>query len=43
MSREPAGLPVDTTQLGDASELTTRTLAGPLRSLVRAIGAGMAI
>jgi TRAP transporter 4TM/12TM fusion protein len=43
VSREPAGLPVDTTQLGDASELTTRTLAGPLRSLVRAIGAGMAI
>lgn len=43
MSREPGGLPVDTTQLGDASELTTRTLAGPLRSLVRAIGAGMAI
>lgn len=43
MSREPAGLPVDTAQLGDASELTTRTLAGPLRSLVRAIGAGMAI
>ena len=43
MSKEPAGLPVDTTQLGDASELTTRTLTGPLRSLVRAIGAGMAI
>ncbi|MGH2398928.1 MAG: TRAP transporter permease, partial [bacterium] len=40
--REPAGLPVDTTQLGDASELTTRRLTGPLRSLVRAIGAGMA-
>ena len=43
MSERPAGLPVDTSQLGDASELTVRSLHGPLRSLVRAVGAAMAI
>ena len=42
-TEQPAGLPVDTSQLGDASELTVRSLHGPLRSLVRAVGAGMAI
>ncbi|HET6946555.1 MAG TPA: TRAP transporter fused permease subunit [bacterium] len=43
MSQDAAGLPVDTSQLGDASELTVRSLHGPLRSLVRAVGAAMAI
>jgi len=43
VSNAASGLPVDTSQLGDASELTTRALTGPLRSLVRAIAAGMAI
>jgi len=43
VSEQPTGLPVDTSQLGDASELTVRSLHGPLRSLVRAVGTAMAI
>ncbi|HET6781433.1 MAG TPA: TRAP transporter permease [bacterium] len=44
MSQEPSGLPVDTSQLGDASELTrSRPLGGALRLLVRAVAAAMAI
>lgn len=42
MSVEP-GLPVDTTKLGDASELTVRPLAGTLRAIVQAVAATMAI
>ena len=43
MSNSPSGLPVDTSQLGDASELTVRSLHGPLRALVQAVAAAMAI
>ena len=43
MSTEPPGLPVDTSKLGDASELTIRTLYGALRALVQAVAAAMAI
>jgi len=42
VSVEP-GLPVDTTKLGDASELTVRPLAGTLRAIVQAVAATMAI
>jgi len=42
-SAPSGGLPVDTSKLGDASELTIRSLHGPLRSLVRAVGAAMAL
>ena len=43
MNQDAAGLPVDTSQLGDASELTVRSLHGALRALVRAVAAAMAI
>ena len=43
MSNSTSGLPVDTSQLGDASELTVRSLHGPLRALVQAVAAAMAI
>ncbi|MGQ0550311.1 MAG: TRAP transporter permease [Armatimonadota bacterium] len=43
MSGETTGLPVDTSQLGDASEISTRTLYGSLRALVQAVAAAMAI
>ena len=43
MSTEPPGLPVDTSKLGDASELTIRTLYGALRALLQAVAAAMAI
>lgn len=43
MSQGPTALPVDTSQLGDASELTVRRLDGALRTLVRAVAAAMAI
>ncbi len=43
MSAETAGLPVDTSQLGEASEITTRTLYGSLRVLVQAVATAMAI
>ncbi|HEU5299966.1 MAG TPA: TRAP transporter permease, partial [bacterium] len=43
MSQGPTGLPVDTSQLGDASELTVRRLDGALRTLVRAVAAVMTI
>ncbi|MCL6553649.1 MAG: hypothetical protein K6W08_11115, partial [Firmicutes bacterium] len=39
----PAGLPVDTSQLGEVVELPTRTLSPRLHALVRAIAAAMAI
>jgi TRAP transporter 4TM/12TM fusion protein len=40
---EPAGLPVDTSRLGEVVELPTRTLSPRLHALVRAIAAAMAI
>jgi len=43
LSNSTSGLPVDTSQLGDASELTVRSLHGPLRALVQAVAAAMAI
>jgi TRAP transporter 4TM/12TM fusion protein len=40
---QPTGLPVDITQVGDTSEIRTRTLRGVLLLLVQAIGVAMGV
>jgi TRAP transporter 4TM/12TM fusion protein len=40
---QPTGLPVDITQIGDTSEIHTRTLRGVLLLLVKALGVAMAV
>jgi TRAP transporter 4TM/12TM fusion protein len=40
---KPTGLPVDITQIGDTSEIHTRTLRGVLLLLVKALGVAMGI
>ena len=43
MTDKPTGLPVDITQIGDTSEIHTRTLRGVLLLLVKALGVAMGI